>query len=256
MVSSFQCLDEVIAVGNYTNRNHYIDYDTLPQSDVARIPGNLFSSSSHGPARGGRIKPDIAAPGDWTMSALVTTLKDDNLAFANNYLMAPGGFHMISGGTSCASPGVAGIAALYLQMQPNASWLDVKNAILNCARADAFTGNNLPDNFWGYGKADAFAAMTGCATSVNNNQNTEFELITVYPNPSSEEVNIVINLYGNSQNGELIIYDLVGKKIKTIKVKNSEHILLKKGTLQNGIYFCTLRDENEILMTKKLVISE
>ena len=256
MVSSFQCLDEVITVGNYTNRNKYIDHDLLPQFDAARIPGKLYPSSSHGPTRDGRIKPDIAAPGDWTMAAMVTTLLDDELGAGNAYRVDPGGFHRIDGGTSNSSPGVAGIAGLYLQMQPAATWKSVKDAIINCARMDSFTGSTLPDNFWGYGKADAFAAMTGCATSINNTQTSEFELVNIYPNPASDELNILVALPEKTQNAELLIYDLVGQKVKAVKVKSSDHLVLRKGTLQSGIYFCTLRDGEKILTTRKIIISE
>ena len=256
MVNSFQCLDEVITVGNYTNRNRYIDYDTILRTDPARVPGTLFNSSSHGPTRDGRIKPDITSPGDWTLSALVTTQIASNLAAGLGHYMGQGGYHYLNGGTSLASPGVAGIAALYLQMDSTADWFEVKNAITNCARLDVQTGLNLPDSHWGYGKADAFLTLTGCATSSNNNQNIEFQYFNIYPNPASEVVNFKFNLPGELGNTQLIIHDLVGKKIKVIEVKERDHVVLKTSTLRPGIYFCTLQDREKILATQKLVISE
>lgn len=59
-----------------------------------------------------------------------------------------------------ASPVVAGIAALYLQKKPTAGYQEIKDAIRLTAYEDSFTGFNLPDPKWGYGKVDAFAAMT------------------------------------------------------------------------------------------------
>ena len=256
MVTSFQCLDEVITVGNYTNRNHYLDYDTIMQKDSTRIPGNLFESSSHGPTRDGRIKPDITSPGDWTLAATSLRLVPWHLANGNHYKLCPGGYHIMDGGTSNASPGVAGVVALYFQMQPLASWQDVKNAIINCARVDSFTGNNLPNSYWGYGKADAFKAMTGCATAVTNNQVNETDGLSIYPNPASNDANIIITLTGKDQNAELVIYNVLGNKMKTIKVKNSDHIVIRRGSLASGIYFCTLHAADQIITTQKLIISE
>jgi len=53
---------------------------------------------------------------------------------------------------------VAGAAALYLQRCPNASYSEVVSAIRGTARTDAFTGAE-PNNRWGYGKLDGFAAV-------------------------------------------------------------------------------------------------
>jgi subtilisin family serine protease len=56
------------------------------------------------------------------------------------------------GGTSAAGPHVAGAAALLLQDNPSRSATDVSLAITDGAATDVFTGNNLPDEEWGYGK--------------------------------------------------------------------------------------------------------
>lgn len=251
MVSSFQCLDEVITVGNYTNRNQYIDYDTILQIDTTRIQGNLFSSSSHGPTRDGRIKPDITSPGDWTMGALVTSQKAFSIAVGNSYLMSPGGFHVLDGGSSNASPSVAGIAALYLQMNPTADWQAVKNAITNCARSDAFTGPNLPDNNWGYGKADSFETMTGCATSIKDNQVYDLDIITIYPNPSNGQF-YIYNITPEIRN--IVVYNLLGKIIYKARVDGKLETINLNATA--GVYFCELNDGEKTISTKKLIVSK
>jgi len=251
MVSGFQCLNEVITVGNYTNRNQYIDYDTLLQQDATRIPGKLSPSSSHGPTRDGRIKPEITSPGDWTIGAIVTSLKNYNIGVGNKYLMAPGGFHMLGGGSSNASPGVAGVAALYLQMDPGATWLEVKNAITNCARLDTYTGLNLPDNNWGYGKVDAFAMLTGCATSVNDYQHIDSELVILYPNPASKQFTIY-NIPPTATSIKL--YNVLGKMIMTLPANGTQQIV--DPNVPKGIYFCELSDGEKVIATKKIIISE
>jgi hypothetical protein len=81
-----------------------------------------------------------------------------------------------------ASPVVAGIVALLLEANPEAWWYEIKNRVISSAVQDTFTGNNLPDNYWGYGKVNAFDALFvnaiyGCtnADALNFNSNAAFD---------------------------------------------------------------------------------
>ncbi len=67
---------------------------------------------------------------------------------------------------------------MYLQKYPNASWSDIKAALTTCVKRDAFTGNNLPNANWGYGKVDAFAMLNckGCTVSTSPNFNPYAQL--------------------------------------------------------------------------------
>ena len=106
--------------------------------------GFLTSSSSRGPARDGRIKPDICSNGTNQMST------DPN----NSY--SPGG------GTSAAAPGIAGISAqlydAYRSLNngndPNSGL--IKASMLNTARD---LGNRGPDFFYGWGRVNAYKAL-------------------------------------------------------------------------------------------------
>jgi hypothetical protein len=170
LVSSWQCSDRVIAVGSYYNRDTMTNfYDANPP--ISGTPGERIASSSNGPTRDGRIKPDISASGQWILGAA----SDNNASFligagAATYI-AQGGLHYLQGGTSFSSPIVCGAAALYLERYPTADWRAIKEAILQGARADGFTGTALPDNQWGYGKLNAFAMMqeddSPCAVPAN-----------------------------------------------------------------------------------------
>lgn len=157
IVGSFSCSDKVITVANYTNRDQYLDYYGNLQI-FPTPPGGISVTSSLGPSRDGRVKPEISAPGDITLSAEPLYYLDLFIANASNKV-ALGGMHVRNGGTSMASPVVAGVVALYLQKNPNAGWKEIKDAIQLSAMQDNFTGNNLPDNTWGYGKVDAFGAL-------------------------------------------------------------------------------------------------
>ncbi|MBL4706867.1 MAG: S8 family serine peptidase [Flavobacteriales bacterium] len=120
------------------------------QGKSAIATGNLFytsgltTSSSRGPAADGRIKPDICANGTNQMSTMVN----------NTY--------QVGGGTSAASPGIAGLAAqmyhgyrsLNAGVNPESGL--IKSAMLNTARD---LGNRGPDFFYGWGRVNAHRAM-------------------------------------------------------------------------------------------------
>lgn len=171
IVSSFTCAPNVITVGNYTNRQSYISYfgnevfannDTVPPLVK---PGTLFPTSSKGPTRDGRTKPDITAPGGPVLSAgklpILNALKSNQ-----NDQLAQGGMHFENSGTSMSSPAVAGLAALYFQKCPNAGINDFYYALTQNARTDSSTGA-VPNNSWGYGKADAFETLTSSNFTVS-----------------------------------------------------------------------------------------
>ncbi len=105
----------------------------------------LSSSSSAGPVQDGRIKPEIAGMGTSVFSTSTP---------ANSYATLSG--------TSMATPGVSGTAALlyqrFRQLNSNnnpASAL-IKNVICNTARD---LGNPGPDYKFGFGRIDALAAV-------------------------------------------------------------------------------------------------
>lgn len=105
--------------------------------------GNLVGSSSRGPAHDGRIKPDIAANGQ------------------NQNSTAPNNDYLVFGGTSGASPGIAGISAQLYEAygELNGGALPesglIKATLLNTAND---YGNVGPDFKFGWGIVNALRA--------------------------------------------------------------------------------------------------
>ena len=157
IVSSFSCSPNLITVANFVNRATYRDIDSILVV-TAETPGEKAYSSSLGPNRRGAIKPDIGATGDNTLGARSAANIATILGVGQNNLIGLGGMHARNGGTSMASPVVAGVVALYLEKCPNASMVEIKSAILGSAKQDNYTGN-VPNFAFGYGKIDAFAAL-------------------------------------------------------------------------------------------------
>jgi hypothetical protein len=153
IVSSWNCSEKVISVGNVRCRLGHIDNNGnqyYPASDMTH-PGKLSPNSSKGPSRHDLIKPDVSASGD-------VTLGSGPLSFlmnpANNAAIDSGGWHVRNGGTSMASPTVAGIAALYLEKCGHSTWADFKEALIATSFTDFYTGS-VPNNAYGHGKPHA-----------------------------------------------------------------------------------------------------
>lgn len=251
IVSSYQCLDNVITVGNYTNRKSYIDYNHNLYY-AKETPGKRHSTSSSGPTRDGRLKPDIIAPGDMILSSLVQTLRPVLIA-TNPSAITPEAYHVRDGGTSSSGPGVAGIAALLLQKNPGASAMQIKNAILSCARKDAYTGT-VPNNQYGYGKADGFKTLTECSADGINSYEADALSVQLFPNPATAGsiIYIDISLPAGSSLQTVSIYNELGKCVSSISSSKNKFQLSQQ--LSPGIYFCRLTTSDHIITTKKLVI--
>lgn len=254
IVSSFTCSDKVITVGEYINKKSYIDCQNGNQLPYPTfVIDSLSSNSSHGPTRIGIQKPDITGAGGITMAAAVLAGLSPT-----NPKVGEGCMHIRDGGTSTASPGVAGVAALYFQRYPNANWLAVKNAINLCNKRDNFTGlTNFPKVDWGYGKVDGFAALTGCAAlGVNENEISNSDFF-VSPNPFSDQTTIHFDFSKTSFNQTILlkVFDVLGHEVRSIKPDiKSNSIFFKKNDLQAGVYLISVVADNKSLKTLKMVI--
>lgn len=250
IVSSYQCLDNVITVGNYTNRKSYIDYNHNLYY-AKETPGKRHSTSSCGPTRDGRLKPDIIAPGDMILSSLVQTLRPILIA-TNPSAITPEAYHVRDGGTSSSGPGVAGIAALFLQQNPGATAMQVKNAILSCARQDAFTGIT-PNYQYGFGKADGFKTLTECAPNGIHNPEDAVS-VQIFPDPaiSGSTVYVDVSLPSGSTVQTLTIYNELGACVSSTSSPGNKFQLHQE--LSPGIYFCRFITNKHIIATKKLII--
>ena len=219
IVSSFQCLPSVITVGNYTNDSGYVNnLGNWVTSNTIR--GEISPNTSKGPTRTGLQKPDIAASGDITLSACRLAF----LPFLDDSVLAYGGLHKGNGGTSMSSPVIAGIAALFLEKCNLATPQQFKDALINSAYSDSYTGV-LPNYAVGYGKADGFNTLvsTNFSPTIVNNEfcfgqdSTEVRTVLTYPyyNWSSGDTTIYSSYQGN-MNEYLIVTDTSGCKSDTV----------------------------------------
>lgn len=156
LVSSWNCSEKVVTVGNFRNRWSFVDKNgnNYSNSDPT-VAGQLSHNSSKGPNRHGVIKPDVIAAGDVSLAAAPFVYLNNP---AYNAAIDSGGLHIGAGGTSMSSPVVGGIAALYLERCNKATYQDFLTDIKATAFEDGFTGT-IPNNADGYGKIHALNTL-------------------------------------------------------------------------------------------------
>lgn len=112
--------------------------------------GALSASSSRGPTRDGRPKPEVAAPGTNIQSSCA---RGGQVQPA----MPTAPVRVAKTGTSMSAPHVAGVVALMLEKQPRLTATQVRKMLIAAAKPS--TGVTPFDPAWGFGKLDA-AAVT------------------------------------------------------------------------------------------------
>ena len=130
--------DNIISTDTGTK---YIHRGSSPHDDDAITVGNVdrtpFSTTLDQKATSSETGPgvDIWAPGTNIMSACSTTTRFSSQNYYNN-----ASYRQVNiSGTSMASPQVAGVAALILQLNPTYTPAQVKTALLNSATATIYT---------------------------------------------------------------------------------------------------------------------
>lgn len=252
IVSGFQCLDEVITVGNHQNRTFYYDFNGNIYTDTIGTAGQIVANSSRGPTRDGRIKPDIAAPGSITLSSgQLSLLSQWQTIPVAVPLISQGGFHFRDGGTSSSAPVVAGVAALFQEAYPNADYAQIKNAIMQCAVQDSFTGNQLPNNTWGAGKVNALNTLLNCGLTSLAEPGFETPAL-VSPNPVSQGQPITV--YSNIENAIVELFEISGRKaLMGIPVVDWP-VKIETYNLSNGVYLLTIRNDRQVFKTQRVVV--
>lgn len=216
----------VTAAGNSGNSSWYYiiapaDADSVIAVGAVRENDQIASFSSHGPTYDGRIKPEVCARGSYTWCV-------------NSYVTS--GYSQMSG-TSLACPLVGGAVALIRQAQPEWSAMDIRNAIIMTA-----SQSEMPDNSYGYGIMDAYAAAN-YTLNVTDEPSASIPILiqisSIYPNPFNPKVSIEIQ----TQSGQYITVDVLsieGAHIETLfdghSIQSKQKLIWSPNGVASGIY--------------------
>lgn len=254
----------VLSSGAYNIRNCY--ENKLQNKVISSYQScQLTYFTSLGPTLDGRIKPDIITPGENVVSA---RSRWDNF-MGHEFIIAQD--YQMFGGTSASSPITAGIAALIWQKFPSFTRDSVINLIKSTAYSDAYT-LAIPNNRAGWGKADAFKALTGISTDLMQlctqpiicksiappppplEPSTVINL-TIYPNPAAGTVFIKYNSINQVQ---LSIYNAQGQLIMSTNLPPAPFpkvTSIPLNYLSKGIYFFRFKGKN-YSSTKSILIGK
>jgi hypothetical protein len=239
-------------------RTSWIDIDGISRSVTGQgNPGQLWLGSGIGPTIDGGLGIDVSAPGN----TIVTTYSPTShwATFRNNLIQGGNGLYGMASAVSAASPIVTGIIALMLQMKPDLDAFQIKQILQESARSDAFTGTT-PNTYWGYGKVDAFNALTLVKhlTDVKDKRIiiNNFSLGQNYPNPFNPTTTINYSL-AKEGNVKLTIYNSIGSKVATIinenKPSGNYTVQFNERNLASGIYFYRIQ-AGSFVETKKMIL--
>lgn len=197
-------------------------------NDNRSVP--FFWSSTSGSNYGNHI--DVVAPGNYIYGLSHTS----NTAYGTYW-----------GGTSQATPLVAGIVSLMLSINPNLTVEEIRTILRNTAEDQI--GNPSEDTigwdqYYGAGRVNALNALS-YVQSLSNENFTSYESIKIYPNPVNEKLNI--KPLANHNNFNVSIYDITGRYIKEyINVNNSIDV----SQLKNGVYMLNINLDNKRIIKK------
>jgi hypothetical protein len=136
-----------------------------------------------------------------------------------------------------------------LEANPNLSAREVRDILQQTARSDAHTGAELPNNTWGPGKIDAYAAVMAAAnlsTNIDSDATLpgDYALHQNYPNPFNPSTNISFTIPA-AGNVQLIVYNVLGQRVSTLlngpMSAGSHTVNFSANRLSSGVYLYQLR---------------
>lgn len=226
----------------------------LYTSETNFLYGTLSGFTSRGPTVDERTKPDIASTGHNVLSSVNSydITNQSGLISPVEFNGRTYGFKRFSG-TSMSGPMVAGIVALMLEAFPTMSATQAKEILKMTARLDIRTGDIDPEVGtldWGWGKANALAAIISAKT-ISNVPEIELKetFFSVYPNPATNQV--TLSLEGITANKLILtIYNMEGRVVEEINFNNQENMTLNIENLAGGMYLFQLQADNSVSMSK------
>ena len=95
---------------------------------------------------------------------------------------------------------------------------------------------------------------TASVTTSVHFANNSFNTITIYPNPFSTQT--TLQAYHLLHNATLTVDNCFGQTVKQIKNISGQTVILSRDNLATGLYFVHLTQNNQVIATKKILITD
>jgi len=160
-------------------------------------------------------------------------------------------------GTSQAAPLVTGVISLLLSIAPTLTVSQIRTILEESSEDQVGDSSDVKgwDQYYGYGRINAFNAVTNPILSVSQFSNVK-DNINVYPNPiSSNETLTITNI--NNGNYLVIVYNILGEKLYSFNstVSNLEIKIPMRFLNTSGTYLLKIINElNRKSINKKIII--
>ncbi len=202
--------------------------------------GSRYTSSSIGPTADNRIKPDVMAKG--TGVTVVDPRHNQRISSAS--------------GTSFSAPLVAGICALILEKHPELNPDDMLTALTSTA-----SQSNSPDNFMGYGIADALDAANYFGPASTGGTNLIPDGFAFHPpqtNFASNYTKFLVDMT-KTEPVTITIYNIRGQKVdiirQSIEAGTQRSVFWNwPGNVSGGIYFAYFQSPTKQGVVKTIIV--
>ncbi len=257
----------VVTVGAYATKTYWYTEGGPLYAYTSNTPiGAIAPFSSVGPSADHRIKPDITGPGYGVVSAVNSydpSFNPGGSSYASSvvhsFLNPQNGRtyrYAILAGTSMSGPVVAGVVALLLEANPNLSPAQVIQVLQQTAIVDGFTGA-VPNNTWGGGKVNAYAALRLVLQQNNVGGVTAQTLpARIYPNPGTGRFSVGLMLE-KAVSLQLQIFDFNGRRLHEENWEAPTGYTERELHLENlpsGVYFARLSSAEGHTTTLRFLI--
>ena len=77
-----------------------------------------------------------------------------------------------------------------------------------------------------------------------------------YPNPANSVAYFDYSLPAEVQEAKLVISNLLGAVVETINVAgNNNRLMVNTSNFKNGLYICSMEVQNNVVMTRKMIVN-
>lgn len=252
-INDMACGKNTIIVGGYATRN------SSPYS--GQIIGDVLDYSSWGTLADGRNLPHICTPGQALISSFSKYYVESSDYYDSSYeplkatVTAKSRKHYWShmGGTSMATPVMTGVAALWLQANPDLTPAQIREIAMTTAVTDSYvtSGTTAASPVqWGAGKLDALEGLKKALSlsSVEDILANGIDNIII----TSLDGNI-FDIFGASEPSMNISLTSMSGALVMNAVSNGDRYTLDASSVQPGIYVLTVGGVNSTL-SRKVVI--